>query len=157
MRNNKLILHKGSDSKRCSYRTCVLQEVHDTVQYAKRLYCGKIFFYSNKATVRANLQRNIKGVKAITMGVRDGITTTGVKMRTAPTTKAATVYYTTPDGNKVTYLDKGYSVTILARTVKKQRIGKWNNYWYYVDHGLHGDIYCSAKYAWVYAEFVKLK
>ncbi len=41
-------------------------------------------------------------------------------------------------------------VMVLARTGEKDRVGKWNNYWRYVDVGGNTGV-------WMYGEFVRLK
>jgi len=67
------------------------------------------------------------------------------------------VYYTYDDEYGQTHTVKALptdiKLTILARTKKRERVGKWNNYWYYVEF----ETYFDYMRAWVYGEFVKIK
>ena len=74
----------------------------------------------------------------------------------------------TPGEGEIDYgyfLPKGYKIRLIARTTQKYRIGKWNNYWYYVQVtvGEYGLINLEKKNtakstrvinAWIYGEFI---
>ncbi|HOP64030.1 MAG TPA: hypothetical protein PK358_15695 [Spirochaetota bacterium] len=99
----------------------------------------------------------INGLEAVAMGIKEGSTTTVLKMRNAPSEKAEQVHYSYTDEDDQKYTVKALplntSLTVLARTKKKDKVGKWNNYWYYVEF----ETYFDYMRAWVYGEFVKIK
>jgi hypothetical protein len=80
---------------------------------------------------------------------RDARVTTSVKLRTRPSTAAAVVPYQQYGGESIEYLPTTSGVFVVARTLDKQRVGEWNNYWYYIRYG-------DNDYAWAYAEFIRL-
>ena len=104
---------------------------------------------------------SINGLNAVSMGSVSGIVTTNLKIREEPNSAAEEIHYTyNKDYQYITAksLDKGSELTIYARTKEKDKVGKWNNYWYYVgmpyDDGEGGDPVLTG---WVFGEFVKIK
>ncbi len=98
----------------------------------------------------------VHSIDAIAMSARKGVNTSVLKMREAPSQNSRELQYTYEDIDK-TYTVKALPVntalTILARTKEKEKIGKWNNYWYYVEF----ETYLDYMRAWVYGEFVKIE
>lgn len=115
----------------------------------------KIWDYSS--LVREGELLSVRGVDAIAVGGKSAVTSAVVKVRETPGISGKEINYTYEDeeGTKVTVraLPKDTSLTVLARTKDKDRVGKWNNYWYYVEF----EKYIEYTRGWVYGEFVEMK
>ena len=97
----------------------------------------------------------ITGRDAIAMGAIEGATTAVLKMRELPASNAKEVHYTYDDIDQtytVKALPKDTKLVILARTKDRDKVGKYNNYWYYVEF----ERYFDYMRAWVYGEFVNI-
>ncbi len=94
--------------------------------------------------------RMIGKCQVITMGMKKGITTSAVKIRKTPEMEGEElVYYSEIFAPEQKSVPNKTSVTIIARTLEKQTVQKWENYWYYVHVGAHDGV-------WMFGEFVKI-
>jgi hypothetical protein len=100
------------------------------------------------------------GVTVVTMGAVKGKTTDNVKLRVKPDPSAAEINYIAiepspvdPMGTTVEkpFMPRNTAVTVLARTKEKMKVGKWENYWYYVEYLESWDY---MKRAWLYGQFL---
>lgn len=94
--------------------------------------------------------RMISKWQVTTMGMKKGFTTSSVKIRKTPEPTGEEVPYFAalfePEQKSV---PKNTPVTIVARTMEKEKIKEWDNYWYYIQVGA-----CDG--VWMYGEFLKL-
>ena len=115
-----------------------------------------IYLRSDKFKVKEGIKGRINGIEAISMGGKKGVTTENVRIRPKPTIDSKYLEYSNEIEGKLPYYPKGWDVIIYARTLNKDKIGKWNNYWYYVE------LVCDSRemesgWVWVYGEFIKIK
>lgn len=100
---------------------------------------------------------SINGIAAVTMGVKTASTTTVIKVREAPGASAKEINFECGDNDEtIKSLGKGKSLTVLARTKDKDKVGKWNNYWYYVEYK-KCEFDDGFSRGWVFGEFVKVE
>jgi len=93
--------------------------------------------------------RMVKNTTVITMGMKKGITTSSVKIREIPAADGKELaYYPAIFEPELKAVPKDNPVTVIARTTEKQKVSKWENYWYYVQVGAHDGV-------WMFGEFVK--
>jgi hypothetical protein len=94
-------------------------------------------------------QRMIKNIPVTTMGMRKGITTSAVKIRKTPDAEGEEIpYYPALFEPEQRSVPNNTNLTVVARTNEKVKIGKWENYWYYVNVGANDGV-------WMFGEFVK--
>jgi hypothetical protein len=119
-----------------------------------------LWIYNHNTLIKEGEPVVIKKAEAVSTGLKEGETTTALKVRETPGVSGREIVFDCekPDGDTVTVksLDKGKALTIFARTKEKEIVGKWNNYWYYVQFDIGKD--CSGNtMGWVFGEFVKIK
>lgn len=102
----------------------------------------------------------IKDIEAVSTGGTSATVVNSLKMREAPTTSAKEITLDLCVNGlhaSAKSIEKGTSLTVYAHTKEKDKVGKWNNYWYYVefnDNNCEDGAYNSG---WVFGEFIKLK
>ncbi len=107
-----------------------------------------VILLSEDFTVKPNLRRKVNGVDVITTGAVMGTTTQNVRVRAGPGVDAPALKYGTLDS-----APKGSSVRVLARTLEKERVQQWTNYWYYVENtGQEG----SPRFGWMFGQFIDI-
>ncbi len=95
-------------------------------------------------------KRKFEETEIIMMGEKAATAATGVYIRTTPSVKGTAVKYIAElSGTQNDFVPKGTSVTVIARTTEKDKLDKYENYWYLVNVGTNYRV-------WMYAEFVKL-
>jgi len=101
---------------------------------------------------------SIHGVDTVSLGSKNGIVTAALKIRESPGTSAQEITWQCdmPEGEPVKSIEKGKQLTVFARTKEKNKVGKWNNYWYYVMYNPDCEDSGSIT-GWVFGEFVKIK
>jgi len=112
----------------------------------------KIWDYNS--IVKEGEPLSIKGLNVLAMGMKKSMTTAVVKVRETPNVKGKEIHFSYEDydtGETVTQksISSNYGVTVLARTKEKDKVGKLNNYWYYVE--FNGNVR-----GWVFGEFIKI-
>lgn len=112
------------------------------------------------STVSEGAPVTVETVPCVTMGVRNASVTVNAKFRVKPDMKAKELAFarfktgdTGLEEEKIAYIPEGTKIEVLARTAKKFKVQKWNNYWYYVDIQGPWDVWQQG---WVFAELVKL-
>ena len=122
------------------------------------LHVNELLLWDTSSVVKEGEPVSIKGIEAVTMGVKEAVVTNPLKMREMPDPngKEINITYTDSDSEDppivVKALPIGRQLLALARTKDKRSVGKWNNYWYYVEFELY-----ETRRAWVYGEFLKFK
>ena len=144
----------STDASSPKYRRYILFKAEDL----KDLYIHedlKIWDYNS--VVKEGESLSIKGIDASGMGVKEAATTAVVKVRESPGVNAKEIHYSYEDADGTTVnvkaLPKDTTVIVLARTKEKDKVGKWTNYWYYVEF----EKYFDYGKGWVYGEFVQIK
>lgn len=113
------------------------------------LVCDTMLFPVKDSLLR-NAPRSHKGIPVITMGCAKGVTVSNVKIRKGPSVSAEALSYMRSHGDDAQdFVPQGTKVTVIARTVKKEKVLSWENYWYLVDAGAEEEV-------WMYGEFVRL-
>ena len=139
------------DEKSPKYKWCLI------FKEGKSLYLdGEVKIWNHKSLIPEGTEFKINGKEVIAMGAKEGSTTTVVKVREAPSVKGKEIHYTYEDAMDtvtVKSLEKGKALIVLARTRDKDKVGKSENYWYYVEF----EKYIDYMRGWVYGEFVKMK
>jgi formylglycine-generating enzyme required for sulfatase activity len=84
---------------------------------------------------------------------RPGTVTTGVRLREKPYTSAALIEYwsTTAQKEPELFMPVGAAVLVVARTVEKEKVGDWSNYWYRIEFSTEKQ---GKVQAWAYGEFI---
>jgi len=90
--------------------------------------------------------------EAVSIGYKKAVTLDVLNLRSRPSLKSSRIQYETVDGKKIYSLKKDFEIRVLARSVDKDFVDEWNNYWYYVEIN---NFPVSVIYAWVYGEFIK--
>ncbi|HQO40048.1 MAG TPA: hypothetical protein PK986_06230 [Spirochaetota bacterium] len=118
----------------------------------------ELVLWDTSSVVKEGKSVSIKGIEAVTMGIKEAVVTNPLKMRETPDRNGKEINITNTDSDSeeppvvVKALPKGHKLLVLARTKEKSIVGKWNNYWYYVEFELY-----ETRRAWVYGEFLKFK
>lgn len=145
----------ASDVSSAKYKNYILFKADQV----KDLYFNqdlKIWDYNSR--LKEGEALSINGIDAVAMGAKDALTTTTVKVRETPGTTGKEIHYSyEEEGSETTVtvkaLPKNKSLTVLARTKEKIRVGKTSNYWYYVEF----ETYISYTKGWIYGDFVLIK
>ena len=104
-------------------------------------------------SVRPNLHRKVGAVPVVTLGAVFGETTQNVRIRTAPRVQAGILKYLEPEAaRELDYCPKGKQILVIARTLEKERVQQWINYWYYVE--LFASWGLTPRYGWMFGEFI---
>lgn len=99
--------------------------------------------------VREGAARKHEGINVVSMGGKKGITTSEVKIRKTPSTSGEVLnYYPGLYDDMLKAVPINTTVTVIARTVNKEQVQKWNNYWYLVNVDWSTEV-------WMFGEFVK--
>ena len=117
--------------------------------------------WNKKTSVPAGTRITIGQVAAITAGRLKGTVTVNAKFRERPDTSSRALSCMVlkegpdaPEEIKLDYAPAGSVIGILARTEKKFRVEKWENYWYYVE--VFDAYRFKAQKAWMFGEFIKI-
>lgn len=110
--------------------------------------------------VKAGESFKLNGFDVISMGEVSGLTTSVIKVRHKPGTNSGEKTWTgTCDSDSEVLfksIKKDSGLVIVARTKEKDKVGKWNNYWYYVKFPIESTCGGSES-GWVFGEFVKIE
>lgn len=158
--------NKGGDAIDCKKTVgelvCHLEKDDESVFYSLYLTCkpkkpDNQFYKSLKfqypvkdSEVRAGEMKKVDGVAVITTGKASAVTTSNVKLRAKPSPTAREIEFTLYPDYRSPFVPAKTEITVYARTVDKEKVQNWENYWYYVKAGGAGE-------AWMFGEFVKLK
>ncbi len=95
--------------------------------------------------------RSFDGIEVATMDMQKGVTIVNAKIRLKPSIKSKSVQYMeTPYGPGLPKesVPAGTTLVIKARTLEKEQVNQWNNYWYLVDVGVHENV-------WIFGELIR--
>ena len=111
----------------------------------------ELAFWNDEVTVAAGSSRRWDGHDTVVVAT-DGRITTNVRIRSGPATSYDPVYSAFFGG---TVVPERATVLVLARTVKRERIGEWNSHWLLVQiPAMSGSP--ALRTVWLYGEFVDL-
>jgi len=155
-------------SSACAFApaTCRAESTPESLYYSEYLVCQSdhtLTFVMNQATdsmrmpfpksaVPFGQKKSFNGIAVITMGRAKGKTIDAVKIRKTPSINGeAKSYYPFPSDppSPQPFVPAGAGVIVIARTINKEAVKGWNNYWYLVNVGENREV-------WMFAEFVKL-
>jgi hypothetical protein len=111
------------------------------------------YIFNNSDKTKINSEITINSIPVLSLGLKKGVTTENVKIRENPDIKSKSIIFNSEMyGGNLPSIPKGAEISIIARTIEKNRIGSWDNYWYYVNVG---DYYRKG-WVWMYGEFIKI-
>jgi alpha-tubulin suppressor-like RCC1 family protein len=98
---------------------------------------------------------SVAGVPAVAVN-RSGTVTTAVRLREFPSTTAALVPYwsTAAQPEPEQFVPAGATLLVAARTVSREQIGEWSNYWFRVELSSQKQ---ATVQAWAFGEFIRLE
>jgi hypothetical protein len=144
------------------YKTGVRMEIRrlqDSLYHEYALYVNEIgvvpdlVLLCSDFPVKPNLNRMAEGVPVVTLGVVFGETTQNVRIRTAPSVQAGIVKYLEPGAaRELDYCPKGKQIRVIARTLERERVQRWTDYWYYVE--LYAAFGMTPRYGWMFGELI---
>ncbi len=116
---------------------------------------NKLYDLSRKTPV--NMSVRIDGIEALTVGNKKGITTDAANMRTRPSTDASKCeFYGDPaKDEKTSVLKKNTNIIVLAKTPRREKVGKWENHWYYIEFTDERPDQELIR-AWAFGEFIRI-
>ncbi|PJZ75285.1 hypothetical protein [Leptospira neocaledonica] len=176
-KSNSLIFSVDKDLKKLNSPECPNGSFFDICEVGgsdakflgeKRLICSnknnqkQTVLYSLDHRDRIGKRVVIEHVDGIMMGGRKAVTTDAVRFRDEPSinSKIINVNLTTESccsdsvEKKYTSLQKDWNVVVIARTKEKEKIEKWENYWYYI--AVYQSEF-SQVYGWVFGQFIKIE
>jgi hypothetical protein len=113
--------------------------------------------YDLSSRAAENMVTRVNGVEAVTTGCRKGITTDAVNLRKRPSATAEKCeFFGDPvKQDKTSVLKKNSEILVLAKTPRKDSVGRWENHWYYIE-------FTDARpdqeliRAWAFGEFIRI-
>jgi hypothetical protein len=113
-----------------------------------------IRFYDEKSSPgKEGTAVTIGKLPAVLMGMKPGKANTTVKFRERPDVKSKEIHLDQSPMDPLRAVPAGTELAVLARTSSREKVQKWENYWYYVEiPGRFGNTR-----GWMFAEFVDLK
>ncbi len=138
-------------------QTCAYVFEPKAIQHTVLLKCKTGIFGRADSLVKAGTPIEYEGLKLVSEGWASAEATTPAKFRSKPEKSGPTIAY--DPGNdiegpkpKTDVIAEGKTVTLIARTVEKHRVEKWENYWYLVE------VYGLENYrGWVFGELIRKK
>jgi hypothetical protein len=124
---------------------------------------GALTLWNKKAFVGSDtaIALSPDGIPCVTTGYRLTATTDNLRIRKGPGTNYEYMVYTyfddvTKTVKTHTSIHAGTNLRILARTVEKQKVEDWLNYWYYVEYKEPVGAMLVYRNAWMYGEFLNV-
>jgi hypothetical protein len=164
--NSKLAFNKTHDSILGNATIKILSTPHDLyytyylefkTEKRKNIYgfdnecsCAPFTFYG--FAVEEGSSRKIGDIPVITLAQKAGTTIGKVKIRDKPSksAKAITYFEYFSDLGNSAFVPNQTSLTAIARTTTKEKIDKYEDYWYYVNVGAKNGV-------WMYGAFIKFE
>ncbi len=173
--SNRILLYpnKCTDNKQGSIMNCnksigkaicKIQVSKESLYYLKYLSCrslnNKNVIFEKSDTIdfavintklKAGVKRKIDGVDVILMGEINGTTTANVYIREKPSINSESIKFRAGylSYEPISTVPPNTNVLIIAKTIIKDSVNNYNNYWYYVHVGTHRGV-------WIYGEFIKM-
>lgn len=163
--NDKLVLvpEKNPDcfnENRKNNYECFLLKASDSLFSDWKLKCGKEEFFSLRYLKKENEILNVGLYKIKTVSPKLYLTTNEIFFRDGPgkdfKSLICSIEIVAAFEEKRNTLPKDLSLIVLGHTLEKDKIGKIENYWYYVKPrtGWHSSG-CEKPLGWVFGEFIK--
>ncbi|PJZ43754.1 SH3 domain-containing protein [Leptospira brenneri] len=147
---------------------CLNEKDDKSLFFTNYLKCdNKLILYNKNKAVEENLNRNYNGFDVITLGLKNGIATSNLKLREKPDSQSRTFtcYFTHIDDDKVrekdiNFIPKNVQLTIIAKTLNDFTVGGKTNFWYLVfpsSDSYNGCLLKNSKQkeGWVFGEYIK--
>jgi hypothetical protein len=122
---------------------------------------GSLILWNEKSVQKADTPITLQpgDIKCVTLGNRLTSTTDNVRVRKGPGTDFEYMQFSYKDVKSNTVKQhgsvlNGTNIRILARTVEKQKVNNWENYWYYIEYKEPAGSFLTYKNAWMYGEFI---
>jgi hypothetical protein len=143
---------------------CSIKENKFSIEYKYELECiskqdykiftsdselsNKIHFDIKKYILPIGSIREFNNIKIYTLQNKIGISKDNVSLREGPSIDSPKIDYVVNvyDGPRLSSLPKGKKVTIHGRTLQKQSVKNWDNYWLLISID-------DTKFVWAFAEF----
>lgn len=143
-------------------RMCSFEKTDSSIYYVQRLNCGNNeYFWDLKNAIEKGAKRTFEGIEIHTLGLEKAIANSNVKFRIKPNTKSKTIKCSIQDNlggqKEIDYIPKGIEIYLIGRTNEKEKVEKWENYWYLVSMSSNSYNACFADAGWVYGEFLEIK
>ncbi|MDX1959158.1 MAG: hypothetical protein SFU98_11335 [Leptospiraceae bacterium] len=138
---------------------CEIVSVPESLIFKKLLSCNDQKYYYGYGHLSNGDTKVIDGISVITLGRKRAIITSDVMYREKPSKQASTISckQIQRELKASTALPRTSIVHVYARTLQKESIDKWTNYWYYVSpmYDPYSGESCKADFGWIFAEFIK--
>jgi hypothetical protein len=144
------------DTLRPGTGDCKVFALDDDLYFLKKIQCiGVINIELFGSPIETELPRKIGNILVKTIH-KSGKVTTEAFIREAPqkSAKPARCILESPRLEERKTLPKDAELKVVARTNEKEKVDKWENYWYYVDAKDGWYANCEG---WVFGEFVEIK
>lgn len=165
---SKVIIEVTEESRRqLSYdrkNFCMLADEINSLRYTKVLDCGARKFYGFSFR-SVNRRQKFGEAQIVTLGGQQAHILESTMFRTSPSLMGKKIYCMLKrDGvrekiQKSSSLPARQKINVLARTLEKQKVNAWANYWYLVEpqYDAHDGEKCQENVGWLYGEFVEFE
>lgn len=140
---------------------CIYKKEKEPVLIQYNLHCGgDAVGYANLGTrIPYGQERIFRGNLVISLSGKGGFTIDNVRFRAKPDVTAR-IYNCTKknETEHVSFLSDQTPIYLLFRTKEKFKVGKWENYWYYVyaEMGWYDRCNAPRNQGWVSGEFLRI-
>jgi len=134
---------------------CKINENSKNFFYLKEINCSGPIDVTLFSELTTGLQRNVEDVPVI-MVIKRGTIKENAYIRSAPSksAKPSECFFESVEGRKPTpVLPANQYIFVVGKTLQKEKVDKWENFWYFVDAG---DWYSDCQ-GWVFGEFIDFK
>lgn len=142
-------------------RNCEYKKEKNPILFEYYLDCGKeqMYIYWNQNTaIPSNSNIIFQNVSVLALGGKKGVTTDDAKLREKPDINSKSFNcISEATMEKKPYVLNKEKLILLFKTLEKQKVKKWENYWYYVyvDSGWYGRCDSENNLGWIFGEFVR--
>jgi hypothetical protein len=157
----KCFRYENGPEKNCNETigeaTCYLEKKNDSIFYSTYLKCKSknnkdmfdTFEYPvEDSRIKAGETKKVDTIEVVTTGRKSAVTTANVKIRVKPSVSAKEIEFRLYPDFRSPFVPEKQFITVYARTLKKEKVQNWENYWYYIEAGTSGK-------AWMFGEFIK--
>ncbi|WP_125169483.1 hypothetical protein [Leptospira hartskeerlii] len=161
-------LNSGECPQNSFFDTCEISSSDFLYLGERKLICSirnnqkQIILYSTNRNRLVGKSAVIGHVDGILVGGRNAVVKEAVKFREEPSilSKNITIIRklesccSKSEDEKFTSLQKDWNIVVIARTKEREKIEKWENYWYFV--AVYESEF-SQVYGWVFGQFIKIE
>jgi len=112
----------------------------------------QLLIWNRSIDVAPQMRRVWRGFEVVSIG-QDGFTNNAVKVRGGPGTSYDPVEL---EKYSEIFIPEGEPVRVRARTLEKDPVGSWLNYWYLISVELFHYMGSSYQFVWAYGEFIDI-